>query len=457
VTTPRHVASPAFHFLANRATGKAYVISRVGDCSVVNLDAMALLLDDEGAWQADPDYAAFLAQAQAMRWLVPAPAPVRACRREVDRRHHLLRVQYELNLRCNLRCEHCYCSSSPEAPAGRDTAFARRLIEEAAALGAIWFDFTGGEPMARPDLLELSALVRDLGMVPGLFTNGTLITPRRAAALRDAGIGEVQTSLDARTPALHDAIRGKAGAFARTVRGIRALQEAGLPVSVTVCLNRRNAHEVDALVTFLRDELGVPFRLDRVIPTGRTLAHEAPLALANHEYFALVRRHAIDGQLPAGKACDGPGRADRGHVEPACGVGASYLFVKHDGRAVLCPTMTEAESPDFAHADLDRWSLAEAWERHPTFQAFRGMQCENASVCPTGARCRGGCRSNAYLLHGSVTSPDEASCNLHKNAEATYRPFLAEYERLRAEGQLPARAPTVPARRRLPVLGGARP
>jgi radical SAM protein with 4Fe4S-binding SPASM domain len=115
--------------------------------------------------------------------------------------------------------------------------------------------------------------------------------------------------------------------------------------------------------------------------------------------------------------------------------------------------MAEAESPDFAQADLTRMSLRDAWERHPTFQRFRGMQCENSSVCPAGTTCRGGCRSNAYLLHGEVTSPEEISCNIHKNAGDDYRPFLVEYERMRAEGRLPPIAEARPrAMRRLPVI-----
>jgi radical SAM protein with 4Fe4S-binding SPASM domain len=113
--------------------------------------------------------------------------------------------------------------------------------------------------------------------------------------------------------------------------------------------------------------------------------------------------------------------------------------LKHDGRAALCPTLTEAESPEFVQPDLKQLSLEQAWQEHPTFRRLRGMQCENASVCPSGNTCRGGCRSNAYLLHGDISSPDEMSCNIHKNDAGGYRPFLTEYEQMRADGRLPAR------------------
>jgi radical SAM protein with 4Fe4S-binding SPASM domain len=104
------------------------------------------------------------------------------------------------------------------------------------------------------------------------------------------------------------------------------------------------------------------------------------------------------------------------------------MFIKHDGRAALCPTMTEAEGAEFEQASLDGATLQSVWRSHPTFTRFRGVQCRNVDHCPSGDACRGGCRSNAYLLHGSVDSPDEVSCNLHKNGGDEYRNFLGEYD-----------------------------
>lgn len=450
-----HLSSD-FNYLNNRSTDRGYVVAKNGAVSVVNSDAMDLLTGADRSWLSDPDYTPFVDRAVGAGWLVDAPAPRAPSVRSIERRIHLRRVQYEVNLFCNLECAHCYCLASPSASQGLSTEFAKDLIRQAAELGALHFDITGGEPMLRKDIFELVEEIVRQGMIPSIFTNATTITAEKAARLKELGLAAVQTSLDARSPELHDEFRGSKGAFERTVRGIRELKAAGIGVSVTTCLNKRNAHELPAIVKFLKEDLAVPYRLDRVINAGRGLEHDSPIALTNDEFYLLLRsllRERPDAVTK--KVCDAVNLAATEVIEPGCGVGAWYMFIKHDGRAAICPTMTEAESTAFAQADLKAMSLAEAWESHPTFNLFRGVQCENTAVCPTGKSCRGGCRSNAYLIEGRVDAPDELHCNLQKNGGDDYVPFIAEYERRRAVGELPSR-PAVArfsAARRLRVIG----
>ncbi len=443
--------SPEFNYVVNTVTDRAFIVSNVGGVSVINTDAMELLADPANGWTEDPAYASFLAAAVAQGWLVGEP-PTRAPRiRRIATAHHLRRVQYEVNLVCNLECAHCYCSASPRAPRGESTEFVLRVVRQAAAMGVIFFDVTGGEPLARDDIFEVLGAIREAGMVPGLFTNATLVTPAVAARLRDLGVANVQSSLDARTPDLHDKFRGKRGAFHRAEAGILALKEAGLNVSVSICASKMNAHELPDLHHYISKELGLPLRLDRVIPAGRGIADG--IALPETEFYQLARLITGGGEdMPLVKVCDSPSDGARnGSISPGCGVGESYVFIKHDGRVALCPTMTEAESPDFGQGSLHELGLEDIWLHHPTFTRFRGMQCQNATRCPSGRTCRGGCRSNAYILHGTVDSPDEMSCNLHKNPTDQYIPYL---ERYAAERGVAPRAATTGPRTRmmLPVV-----
>lgn len=447
--------NPALSCVVNDTTDRAYLAWPTGLCDIVNVDAFELLVSRDAAWHYDPAYAGFVAAACKARWLVedagdgPARAPTI---RRIATPFHLRRLQYEVNLTCNLECAHCYCSASPRAPHGQSTAFVESIIDQAAAMGVLFFDVTGGEPLVRRDVYDLLARIQRRGMLSTLYTNATLVDDEVADRLAAIGVPAVNTSLDARTPELHDEIRGKPRAFERTIRGIRALKARGIRVAVTFCASRRNAHEAEPLSRFLNDELGVDVRVDRVIPAGRGAGGSDDVAISNEEFYHLVRSLQKTTHVVAAKVCDSPNILVGGPIEPHCGVGASYLFLKHDGRAALCPTMTEAESPDFVQADLKEMTLEDAWLHHPTFARYRNVQCRNVSRCPTGKTCRGGCRSNAYLLHGSSDSPDELECNQHKNGSAQYVNFLARYAAEAAAGDAThARR----ERRRLPVLAGA--
>ncbi|HEY7699459.1 MAG TPA: radical SAM protein, partial [Vicinamibacteria bacterium] len=85
----------------------------------------------------------------------------------------------ELDLRCNLRCLHCYRDG--EWPKGiLDTDEVKSVLDQIAEAGTIWLLLTGGEIFLRPDIFEIYDHARKLGMLVTLFTNGTMITERIA-------------------------------------------------------------------------------------------------------------------------------------------------------------------------------------------------------------------------------------------------------------------------------------
>jgi MoaA/NifB/PqqE/SkfB family radical SAM enzyme len=93
------------------------------------------------------------------------------------------------------------------------------------------FHFTSGEPFLRKNLFEILAYVRDCGFSVSLMSNGTLIDSDMARRIKEAGISDVQISLDG-LKATHEGLRGK-GSFSRTLRGIGNLVAPRLiPISI---------------------------------------------------------------------------------------------------------------------------------------------------------------------------------------------------------------------------------
>ena len=98
-------------------------------------------------------------------------------------------VVWNMTRRCNLKCVHCYSASADiDYPDELTTEEGKKLIDDLAAFGAPVILFSGGEPLMRPDLLELAQYATDKGMRAVISTNGTLITKEIAAKLKKIGL-----------------------------------------------------------------------------------------------------------------------------------------------------------------------------------------------------------------------------------------------------------------------------
>ncbi|KPK42797.1 MAG: 12,18-didecarboxysiroheme deacetylase, partial [Planctomycetes bacterium SM23_25] len=158
---------------------------------------------------------------------------------------------------CNLRCVHCYSHSENRRYDDElSTDEAVRMLDDLAAFGVPVVLFSGGEPLMRPDLMELLDRAVGLGMRAVLSTNGTLINAGVAARLKAAALSYVGVSLDGLKD-VNDEFRGVAGAFDRAVAGIRNSLAARLKVGLRFTITRRNAAEIDGIFDLLRDE-GIP-------------------------------------------------------------------------------------------------------------------------------------------------------------------------------------------------------
>ena len=156
-------------------------------------------------------------------------------------------VVWNVTRRCNLHCVHCYSSSqNRDFPGELNHAEGRALLEDLAAFGVPVVLFSGGEPLMRPDLLELMEYARKLGMRAVLSTNGTLLDDGNVSRLAEMKISYVGVSLDG-VGRIHDRFRGSKGAFDQSIEGIRRCKAAGLTVGLRFTITKFNADQLDPL------------------------------------------------------------------------------------------------------------------------------------------------------------------------------------------------------------------
>jgi MoaA/NifB/PqqE/SkfB family radical SAM enzyme len=179
-------------------------------------------------------------------------------------------LQIHPTLRCNLRCAHCYSDSGPWARSALASGRVVEAIAYAAELGYERLSVSGGEPLLYGGLREILLAARDYGMRTTVTTNGMLLDPRRLAVLQGA-IDLVAVSVDG--PAqLHDAIRMRAGAFARTELGLRALAEARIPFGIAHTLTAASAPHLAWLIDYARDLGATLVQIHPLQRTGRGVA-----------------------------------------------------------------------------------------------------------------------------------------------------------------------------------------
>lgn len=164
-------------------------------------------------------------------------------------------VVWNLTRTCNLRCVHCYTNSENRRyPGELSTEECRGVLRDLAGFRVPAVLFSGGEPLARPDVLELAAFARTLGLHVVLSTNGTLIDRPMAEAIKEREFAYVGISLDSATAEVHDRFRGVEGAFERTMKGFRHCVDVGQKVGLRLTLTRETCRNLDRIFDLIERE-----------------------------------------------------------------------------------------------------------------------------------------------------------------------------------------------------------
>jgi len=182
-------------------------------------------------------------------------------------------VIWNLIRRCNLTCKHCYSISGDVAfPGELSTAEVYRVMDDLKTFGVPVLILSGGEPLMRHDIFEVSARAKSKGFYVGLSTNGTLIDAALADRIRDSGYDYVGISLDG-IGATHDRFRRKAGAYQAALDALRLLRDRDVKVGVRFTMTDDNIHELPALLDLVEREAFSKFYLSHLVYAGRGNKH----------------------------------------------------------------------------------------------------------------------------------------------------------------------------------------
>ena len=320
----------------------------------------------------------------------------------------------ELTHRCPLHC--VYCSNPLELQSRNlelSTEDWSRVFREAAALGVLQADFTGGEPLTRPDILDLVRAARTAGLYINLITSGLPLEESRLEALVEAGLDHFQLSFQGAREEIAQEISGTK-AHPQKLRVLEWLKRHRLAVTLNFVIHRRNIDQLPEMLALAESSSATRVEFANVQYYG--------WAFANRDFLVPTREQlaqSIDFLKKAQERLAGKIRVE--YVVPdyyakypkPCmgGWGRKLMLVTPSGDALPCHAARVI--PGLSFENVKSRGLREIWEVSDAFQKFRGeawMQ-EPCKTCDRRTKDFGGCRCQAFLLAADASATDPV-CSL---------------------------------------------
>jgi len=356
---------------------------------------------------------------------------------------------WEVTRACELACEHCRAEATPERhPDELDTEAGKALLDQARAFGeGQLVVLSGGDPAARPDLLELVEYGTDVGLSMTVTPSGTeSLTREVIEGLADAGVRRIALSIDGGSAEAHDGFRGEAGSYAATLRAAQQASEAGVPLQVNTTVCARTVDELPAIRELVADLDAALWSVFFLVPVGRGTVLE-PVSpgraealmewlheVSGEESFGVktteaphYRRVAIQRRraaAPEGAASGAPGSGGPGDEAPGDGspsggrssgrsgpggpsrrtgivAGDGFAFVSHTGEVFPSGFLPKSAGTVPQESLVDVYRNSDLFERLRDRDELRGKcgACEFRHVC-------GGSRSRAFAATGDPLGSD---------------------------------------------------
>jgi radical SAM protein len=204
-------------------------------------------------------------------------------------------VVWETTQACDLKCVHCRVNSRPHRhPLELSTAEAFHLIDQVAKMKVPEFVLTGGDPLKRADLLPIVQYASQHGVRTALTPSITPLLVRQAIFdLKQSGLMRLAVSLDGATAQAHDAFRGAAGSYKRSLEAMAWCREAKLPVQVNTTVSRRTFADLDNIIELLIKERVSMWNLFFLVPNGRTQLNDLLTADEHEQVFAKLYESSL--------------------------------------------------------------------------------------------------------------------------------------------------------------------
>jgi PqqA peptide cyclase len=320
----------------------------------------------------------------------------------------------ELTHRCPLHC--VYCSNPLELQSRSNelsTEIWSRVFQEAAAAGVLQADFTGGEPLARPDIVTLVRNARGAGLYVSLITSGLPLDEVKLDLLVDAGLDHFQLSFQGAREETANDISGTKS-HQQKLRVLQWLKRYRIGLTLNFVIHRRNIDELEEMLAIVESSGAGCVEFASVQYYGWAFANRENLLPTREQLDRCVDVLTRTEERLRGKTrvlFVVPDYYAKYPKPCVSGWGRKLMLVQPNGDVLPCHAAQII--PGLTFENVKNRSLRDIWDCSEAFQKFRGeawMQ-KPCKSCDRRTQDFGGCRCQAMLLVGDAAATDPV-CSL---------------------------------------------
>ncbi|GEM_PF-3441936 len=302
-------------------------------------------------------------------------------------------IFWEVTSACNLNCVHCYLGKQGAQKSSFPPTTAEKYVDILAGGGVETILFMGGEPLIYPPIYDLVRKTGTLGhgLHAGVLTNGTPLTKRVVAKLKQNGVSAVQVSIDG-TGSSYEQIRGVA--FNKVGRGVDNLKEQSILTQAKYTINKKNLAAFDDVLAYCRKKR-IRLSTSITLPIGNAIAGVVPLP---EDYFELVlkmfqakQRLQMEDEYLVLPDFAIEEYLQEGEPATSCVAASGISGITYDNRFVPCIYLSGVDTVKLFGIETPIFGedFVEVFENHALFRLFR-EEAATEFGCPIRKRLNNG-------------------------------------------------------------------
>ena len=309
---------------------------------------------------------------------------------------------------CNMNCKYCSVRKMhSKIKNGLTTEEYKKIIDKLIKMGTFQIGLTGGEPTTRKDLVELVQYISSKKVACNLTTNGYNVSEKLIIELKEAGLTQVQISLDSYKKEVHEKYRTE-GSFNKAIQTAKLFKKHGFIVGVDTVVTNNNLNDIEAFMDFLEqnnfDGLTI-IKLKQGFLDIETFKEQLP----NYEKYAEIIDKICkrNGKLEVTIDCSSVNNLcktltieEQNRIHSAgCPAGHTLISIAPNGDIYPCAALTNEK---YKIGNMLTDDLEKIWNENNTLKLLRGIKNNvtgKCQKCPKLDVCRAGCRGIADSLN----------------------------------------------------------